>query len=66
MAEPSPFSKLSEVSPRVAAAYALKTSKTLSRDVNALLQMGLLVEEQGGFQARKDLILAFLPPKADT
>ena len=66
MAGPVPFSKLSEVSPRVAAAYARKTSKTLSRDVNALLQMGLLVEEQGGYRARKDLILAFLPPKADT
>ncbi len=61
-----PFSKLPEVSPRLAAAYARKTGKTLSRDVNALVQMGLLVQEQGGLRARKEFILAFLPPKADT
>lgn len=64
-ARPLPFSELSEVSPRIAAAYARKTAKTLSRDVKALIQMGLLVQEPGGFRACKDLILAFLPPKAE-
>lgn len=63
--DPVPFSKLPEVSPRVAAAYARKTSKTLSRDVNALQKMELLVREKGGFRARKEIILAFLPPKAE-
>lgn len=66
IAGPVLFSKLPEVSPRLAAAYARKTGKTLSRDVNALIQMGLLVQEQGGLRARKEFILAFLPPKADT
>ena len=61
---PIPFSKLSEVSPRIAAAYARKTTKTLSRDVNTLLNMGLIVKEKDGYRARKELILAFLPPKA--
>jgi hypothetical protein len=63
---PLPFSELSQVSPRIAAAYARKTAKTLSRDVKALIQMGLLAQEPDGFRARKDLILAFLPPKAET
>lgn len=65
-ARPLPFSELSQVSPRIAAAYARKTAKTLSRDVKALIQMGLLAQEPDGFRARKDLILAFLPPKAET
>lgn len=60
-----PFSKLSEVSPRIAAAYARKTSKTLSRDVNTLQKMELLVKEKNGFRARKEIILAYLPPKAE-
>lgn len=64
MVEPVPFSKLAEVSPRVAAAYARKTGKTLSRDVNALQKMELLVKEKSSFRARKEIILAFLPPKA--
>ncbi|MCZ7626790.1 MAG: hypothetical protein C3F12_13340 [Candidatus Methylomirabilota bacterium] len=65
-ATPLPFSKLPEVSPRMAAAYARKTTKTLSRDVRALIQMGLLVQESGGLRACKELILAFLPPRAET
>lgn len=63
---PLSFAELSQVSPRIAAAYARKTAKTLSRDVKALIQMGLLVQEPGGVRACKDLILAFLPPRAET
>lgn len=63
--EPVPFSKLSEVSPRLAAAYARKTAKTLSRDINTLDEMGLLVKDKGGYRARREVILAFLSPKAE-
>lgn len=59
-----PFDKLAEASPRVAAAYAKKTAKTLSRDVNTLRQMNLLVKEKEGYRAPREIILAFLPPKA--
>lgn len=62
---PLSFSELSGVSPRIAAAYARKTAKTLSRDVKALIGMGLLVQGPGGVRANKDRILAFLPPKAE-
>lgn len=65
-ARPLPLSELSGVSPRIAAAYARKTAKTLSRDVKALIRMGLLVQVPGGFRACKDRILAFLPPRAET
>jgi len=57
-----PRDKLAELSPRVAAAYAGKTAKTLSRDLNQLQQMDLIEKRQGGFRARKEIILGFLPP----
>lgn len=62
--EPVPRPKLAEVSPRVAAAYAGKTNKTLSRDLNALLVMGLVERDRKGdtVRARKEIILGFLPP----
>ncbi|MDA2914522.1 Fic family protein, partial [Acidobacteriia bacterium AH_259_A11_L15] len=63
--EPVPLAKLPEISPKVAAAYAQKTTKTLSRDLNALLQMDLVEKTKGGFRARKEIVLRFLPPRAD-
>jgi hypothetical protein len=64
-AEPVPFSKLREVSPRVAAAYATKTPKTLARDLNALLKMDLLELRDRGYRAKREAILAFLPLRRD-
>ena len=63
-AAPVPLAKLPEVSPRMAAAYARKTTKTLSRDLNTLLEMKLVVKDAEGYRARKETILAFLPPQA--
>ena len=64
--EPVPFGKLREVSPRVAAAYATKTAKTLSRDLNALIEMDLLELAPAGYRAKKETILAFLPLRRTT
>jgi len=63
--EPVPFDKLTEMSPRVAASYARKTAKTLSRDINALLNTDLLVKGKEGYRANKEIILAFLPIKLE-
>ena len=63
--EAVPMAKLSQVSPRIAAAYARKTDKTLSRDVAVLQEMQLVEKDKDGkYRARKKLILAFLPPRA--
>ena len=59
--EPVPFGKLRKVSSRVAAAYATKTTKTLSRDLSALIEMGLLELTPDGYRTKKEMILAFLP-----
>ncbi len=59
-----PFARLRAVSPRVAEAYARKTPKTLSRDINTLLKMGLVKQTPEGFVANREIILAFLPKRA--
>ena len=59
--QPVPISRLRDLTPRLAAAYAKKTAKTLSRDVNALVEMGLLESTQEGYRAKKEIILGFLP-----
>lgn len=59
-----PLSKLPEITPRMAKAYANRTRRTLLRDVNALERMGLVDINTDGVHARKELILAFLPMTA--
>jgi hypothetical protein len=49
----------------VTAPYTRKTPKTLSRDSNALVDMGLLERSAEGYRARMETILAFLPLRHD-
>jgi Fic family protein len=49
------------ISPRVAAAYAGKSSRTIRRDIMALIDMDLIVRDGPGFSANRELIQAFLP-----
>lgn len=60
-AAPVLLSRLTQVSPRVAAEYAARTPKTVARDVAALVAMALLEQTPTGYRANKDLVLAFLP-----
>lgn len=62
--EPVRMSALPEISPRLAKAYARKTRKTLVRDVNALRKANLIVRDRKGYRAHREIILAFLPPRA--
>lgn len=63
-AGPAPRAELRLLSPEVARDYADKTDKTLSRDLNALEEMGLIVRTHHGYDANRDRIHAFLPRKA--
>jgi cell filamentation protein, protein adenylyltransferase len=56
------LNSLALLSPRVAQCYARETEKTLSRDIDALSQAGFIERVSGGYRARTELILAFLPP----
>lgn len=54
-------SEISELTPRLAKAYANKTAKTVQRDLNALASMKLIERESRRVRARRELIFAFLP-----
>lgn len=68
-----PRPDLTMVSPRVASEYAGTTSKTVTRDINDLVRLGLLriglVPVRGrnspGFRANRDRMLAFRLPMGD-
>jgi len=57
------ISKIPEISMRMAVAYANKTRKTMARDVNKLIKMGLLERTKEGVRATREVILAFLPAR---
>ncbi len=64
LGRPVPLAKIPEISPRLASAYAKRTRTTVLRDVNALLASNLLVKEASGYRAKKEVIAAFLPLRA--
>lgn len=59
-----PLSGLPEISPRLARTYATKSRRTLIRDLNVLLEAGLVVRAEDGYHAHRELMLAFLPERA--
>lgn len=58
-----PKARIRSLSPTLAEAYAVKTDKTLTRDLNALEKTRLVVRDPGGWRARVEIVLAFLPKK---
>jgi len=59
--DPVPLSEIRLISPKIAEFYATKTSKTISRDLDTLMKMNLIISEKNGFRAYIEQILAFLP-----
>lgn len=53
--------KIRHLSPAIAEAYAGKGSKTISRDINNLERLGLIVREPAGIRARHEVMMGFLP-----
>lgn len=64
--EPVPRSKIRELSPRVAVAYAERGEKTLTRDLNALLKRGLIKHEEEGYRPAREKILTMMPALPET
>lgn len=64
---PNPMkrSEVPTLSTEIAAAYFGKTTKTLSRDLNALEQLGLIIYDRTGWRATTEIVSAFLPVRAD-
>lgn len=63
--EPVRKQEMRHLSPALSEAYAGKTVKTLTRDLNATLAMGLLEAEGRGYVPRDWVILAFRPERRD-
>ena len=53
--------ELPRLTPDLAAAYSTCGPKTLTRDLNELVSRDLLVERDGGYVAREDVLLNLLP-----
>lgn len=58
-------SDIKHISIRVAEGYAAKGPKTVTRDLNALEEMGLIERENGGVRPRREVVAAFLPWRAE-
>lgn len=61
MEEPVEKEQIARITPRIAEAYAGRTSRTLSRDLEDLKRMGLLEQVGKKYRAKTELIQAFLP-----
>lgn len=63
--QPVPVTEIKDLSPRLARAYADRTTKTLSRDLHSLVAMDLIEVRNGAARAKRERILAFLPERAN-
>jgi Fic family protein len=63
--EPLAKTVLRTLSPGLLELYQGKTEKTLTRDVNAIVEMGLVRSEAKGYVANRHVIEAFLPVMAE-
>lgn len=64
-AEPVPRAELTHLSPELAEMYVGKSSKTLSRDINVLVERGLIHRRGRGYRSSQDSMAAFLPPSME-
>ncbi len=61
---PIPKEEIRRLSPALAEAYARKTERTLTRDLNALEREGLILHWDEGWVPNSDSVLGFMPPQA--
>ena len=60
---PVPRAEIRRLNPGVAELYAGKTEKTLTRDINWLLNEEVIEKRNGKFLARVDRMRSFRPPR---
>ena len=52
--------EIRELYPTLAAAYIGKSDRTISRDLNALVNMSLLTKEERGYRSNRDILFGFV------
>ncbi|WP_328770417.1 DeoR family transcriptional regulator [Streptomyces sp. NBC_00286] len=60
----TPAAEIRHLSPKIAEAYAGLTAKTISRDLNALEQLGLITRTRTGVQPALEQLRSFIPLRA--
>lgn len=63
--KPCPIAEIGKLSPELGEAYLGKTKKTITRDLNALQKLGLVVRRRNLVAANKTPLKAFLPSRRD-
>ncbi|MDA8356454.1 MAG: Fic family protein [Actinomycetota bacterium] len=61
-----PRADLEGLTRKIARLYAAAGPRTLSRDLNRLMDLGLIRRVRGGYRSRHEVVQAFLPPIAPT
>jgi Fic family protein len=56
--------QIAELTPRLIKHYSRNTDRRLLRDLNDLVERGLIVKEGNAYRAHKEIILSFLPLRA--
>ncbi len=59
--DPVPRGSIRALTPRLAEAYMNRTNKTITRDINSLMEMGLIRQTEEGIATNKERVLSFLP-----
>ena len=54
-----------KLSPELGEAYSGKTGKTVTRDLNMLQKIGLIIRRRHAVTANRDALKAFMPPRRD-
>jgi len=57
-----PLDEVRHISPKIAEKYANLSDKTVLRDVNVLVKLGLVVKEKKGFRPRWELLRTYFSP----
>lgn len=60
-ADAVPISDIRHISPEIAEVYAGKTRKTVQRDLNRLVKLGLIRATDEGYRPNKEIMRAFIP-----
>lgn len=61
VADSTPLAGLSRITPEIAVSYAKKTAKALHRDVNYLVELGLVSSGAQGVAIRREIMLEYIP-----
>ena len=62
---PVPRGRLRRLTPQLTELYVGKTTKTLARDLNALIDQGLIVREAQGYRPNREIVAGFLPSRRE-